>query len=226
MLSGLGFHAINYLEATSRCLEDLYSVRKEIFADRLNWKVSVSEQLEFDEYDSPQTTYLIGHWEGIPLAGLRLINTLNPYMVEGPFRSFFNAELPKDVLMAESSRFFVDTMRVRHLGLTGLPLTQMLLFAMHNHATTTGLTSIITVVSKAMSRIVHTAGWHYSVLATGEAAPGETVLLLQMPVTPENHQRLLAAIALKYPPCDELLSWPLRLSRKDTARQSIAERAA
>ncbi len=191
------FHKVDYSDASQELMGDLFRLRKEVFADRLDWRVIVNEGREIDEYDNASSTYLVGVYAGIPLASLRLINTLNPYMVEGPFRGFFDCTLPKDPLIAESSRFFVDKTRSRALGLSRAPITEMLLVAMHDHATRQGLRSIITVVSQAMSRIVLRAGWQYEVLATGEASPGEKVLLLNMPVSSENDKRLKEVIESK-----------------------------
>lgn len=190
----VSFQAINYSDAPEALLGDLYGLRKEVFSDRLDWRVTIEHGREIDEYDTPCATYLVGLYAGCPLASLRLINTLNPYMVEGPFRNFFKCEPPKDKAMAESSRFFVDKTRSRAMGLSQVPLTEMLLLAMHGHAARQNLKSIITVVSQAMSRIVLRAGWHYEVMDIGEASPGEKVLLLNMPVRPENDGRLRQTI--------------------------------
>lgn len=193
----VSFYTVNYSEASHELMGDLYGLRKEVFADRLDWRVVVREGREIDEYDNAAATYLVGMYGQRPLASLRLINTLNPYMAEGPFRSFFSRALPKDRLIAESSRFFVDKTRSQTFGLSRVPVTEMLLLAMHTHAARQGLVSIITVVSQAMSRIVSRAGWHYEVLDAGEASPGEKVLLLSMPVSPENDWRLNEVIESK-----------------------------
>lgn len=222
-MKSIEFHALAYSATPHAWVSDLYGLRKEVFADRLNWKVNINNGIELDEYDNERTTYLIGTWDNIPLAGLRLINTLDPYMVEGPFREFFRCQPPKQALMAESSRFFVDKTRSRQLGLASAPLTEMLLLCMHNHAAGNGLESIITVVSAAMGRIVRNAGWHYEVLDSGEASPGERVLLLNMPVNELNRQQLLAGIARKHPLSPRQASqWPHRLPPLDEPRRISA----
>ncbi|MCP1454290.1 acyl-homoserine-lactone synthase [Pseudomonas kilonensis] len=193
----VSFHAISYSDASEDLLAELYGLRKEVFSDRLEWRVTTHLGKELDEYDNACATYLVGFYAGQPLSSLRLINTLNPYMVEGPFRNFFKCELPKDPAIAESSRFFVDKTRSRAMGLSHVPLTEMLLLAMHDHAARQNLDSIITVVSHAMSRIVQRAGWHYEVLDIGEASPGEKVLLLNMPVRSENDRSLKQVIESK-----------------------------
>ncbi|UVL84915.1 acyl-homoserine-lactone synthase [Pseudomonas sp. B21-028] len=193
----VSFHVINHSNASEELLADLYGLRKEIFSDRLDWRVTTHHGREVDEYDNASATYLVGLYAGRPLSSLRLINTLNSYMVEGPFRNFFKCKLPKDRSIAESSRFFVDKTRSRAMGLNRAPLTEMLLLAMHEHAAGQDLDSIITVVSQAMSRIVLRAGWRYEVLDIGEASPGEKVLLLNMPVRPENAWSLEQTIASK-----------------------------
>lgn len=211
-VSQIQFYCIEHANAPHTWLSDLYSLRKSVFADRLNWKVNVRNGIEVDEYDTVQATYIIGAYNGLPLASLRLINTLEPYMLEGPFHDFFAYKPPKNCLIAESSRFFVDKLRSRALGLVNMPLTEMLLLSMHNYAVSVGLTSIITVVNSAMARIVRNAGWQYNMLDSGEARPGEKVLLLDMPVTCQNHQRLVARIAKKCPkPGAALSKWPLKI---------------
>ncbi|WP_057435687.1 acyl-homoserine-lactone synthase [Pseudomonas syringae group genomosp. 3] len=220
MSSGFEFQAASYSHMPVELLESLYSMRKNIFSDRLEWNVRVSDTFEFDEYDNADATYLVGSWNGIPLAGLRLINTCDSYMLEGPFRSFFDYQPPRNVRVVESSRFFVDTIRARSLGIVHASLTGMLLFALHNHVASSGLDSVITVVSKAMARIVRKAGWVYRVLATGEATPGEPVLLLEMPVTADNHRRLLDNIALRQRVTDDLLRWPIALGPSGCAQRA------
>ncbi|MBK5416197.1 acyl-homoserine-lactone synthase [Pseudomonas sp. TH31] len=218
-MKDIEFYYINYASAAQPWLHELYRLRKEVFADRLNWNINIRNGIEHDEFDSVNTTYLVGTWKGVPLASLRLINTVHPYMVEGPFRHFFRCDLPKHHLTAEASRFFVDKTRSRLLGLSSVPLSEMLLFTMHNYAVTTGLGSIITVVSNAMARIVRKGGWHYNVLDTGEASPGEKVLLLEMPVTAQNHKQLLAVIAQKYSlSYSDIIQWPHHQYQVDKRR--------
>ncbi|WP_205300525.1 acyl-homoserine-lactone synthase [Pantoea sp. Ap-967] len=217
------FHNVDFRADPHPWVAELYGLRKHVFCDRLNWRVSVRDGIELDEFDSENTTYLIGTCEGIPLAGLRLINTLNPYMVEGPFRDFFSCAPPKHALIAESSRFFVDKTRSRTLGLAHLPLTEMLLFSMLDHAERSGLESIVTVVSDAMARIVRHAGWHYQILDSGEASPGETVHLLNMQITGANRQRLLDTIQRKQPLASlQGGRWPLSLQLADMPARQIA----
>ncbi len=219
----IDFHKIEYRRDPHPWVAELYGLRKHVFCDRLNWKVTVRNGIELDEYDNWNTTYLVGTCQGIPLAGLRLINTLHPYMVEGPFRDFFRCTPPKRALMAESSRFFVDKTRSRKLGLAHLPLTEMLLFSMHDHGELTGLKSIVTVVSDAMARIVRQAGWHYQILDSGEASPGETVHLLDMPISSSNRLRLLESIARKQPLSSlQTQQWPLSLQLHDVSDNHIA----
>lgn len=171
-------------------LNELLAVRKRVFADRLNWEVSVHGDLECDEYDHPATGYLLGYCLGRLVAGLRLLETTGPYMLEGPFRSFFQRPAPKAWGLLESSRFFVDKTALAELGLSRLPLTSMLLAALHRHVQGLGREAVVTVVSRAMTRIVWRAGWHYQVLEIGLAGPGEPVWLLDMPVTPANLEQL------------------------------------
>jgi acyl homoserine lactone synthase len=184
-----------YLDIPSLVKDDLHVLRKETFKDRLDWKVKVVGDQEIDEYDNHDTVYLVLSCKNVTVGGVRLINTTRPYMVQGPFKSFFKKEGPVERSVVESSRFFVDKKRVRDLNLSGMSVAAMLLFYMHDYGVKNGLDSIVTVVSHSMSRIIKMNGWNFFKIDSGEASPGEVVHLLSLPISVENKSNLSRAIS-------------------------------
>jgi acyl homoserine lactone synthase len=184
-----------YLDIPSLVKDDLHVLRKETFKDRLDWKVKVVGDQEIDEYDNHDTVYLVLSCKNVTVGGVRLINTTRPYMVQGPFKSFFKKEGPVERAVVESSRFFVDKKRVRDLNLSGMSVAAMLLFYMHDYGVKNGLDSIVTVVSHSMSRIIKMNGWNFFKIDSGEASPGEVVHLLSLPISVENKSNLSRAIS-------------------------------
>ncbi len=100
---------VRYLEA-----------RRSIFVDRLHWKVSQADGLEFDQYDNPFCRWVVLHEFGKVVGGVRLIPTtasagIYSYMLRDAQNGIL-ADIPTDVLFFrapidpvvwEASRFFI-----------------------------------------------------------------------------------------------------------------------
>lgn len=50
-------------------------LRKEVFINELDWSLYHSDQMEFEQYDSPTTKYIISHDGNYVLGGARLLRT-------------------------------------------------------------------------------------------------------------------------------------------------------
>src|SRR5260370_17439527 len=90
-------------------LEQMHGLRKEVFSDRLGWSVTVSGDLEVDEYDALAPVYVLSVTaEGDVLGGVRLLPTIGPYMLRDTFASLLDdLEAPASELLWEASRFAV-----------------------------------------------------------------------------------------------------------------------
>jgi len=55
--------------------------RKETFIDGLGWDLPQHQEMEFDQYDTPMSRYVIVHRGEVPLAGMRLVPTMSRVMV-------------------------------------------------------------------------------------------------------------------------------------------------
>lgn len=198
------FNLINlkYKDIINNKLEELYFLRKRIFKDRLNWKVSCKGECEFDEYDNEHTHYLLGCYNGELICSVRFIRMKYPNMITGPFRDFFNYDVPEDETLLESSRFFVDKDRVKLLTRTKLPFCHLLFLGMINYSRTLGMKGILTVCSKSMYIIIKRSGWQIQVETIGSSEKNELVYLLRLIIDAESQDNLIKYI-LRYHYCDE-----------------------
>jgi N-acyl-L-homoserine lactone synthetase len=94
--------------------------RKSVFIDRLNWRVSEADNMEFDQYDTPFCRWVILHEFGEVIGGVRLMPTtarcgIYSYMLRDAQLGILE-DLPSDVLFFrapvdatvwEASRFFI-----------------------------------------------------------------------------------------------------------------------
>src|ERR1700726_2349122 len=91
-------------------LYQMHRLRKVVFKDRLGWDVTVSGELEFDEYDALGPSYLLSIDRYDTLNGcVRLLPTTGPNMLRDIFPSFVTkAALPCGERVWEASRFAVS----------------------------------------------------------------------------------------------------------------------
>lgn len=92
-------------------VEGMFRLRYEVFHERLNWEVRTQDGIEIDEYDDPDTTYVLGY-EPIRRrvqASWRLRPTTRPYMLRDTFPQLLDGEeAPSNPLCWEVSRFALD----------------------------------------------------------------------------------------------------------------------
>ncbi|WP_392566326.1 acyl-homoserine-lactone synthase [Utexia brackfieldae] len=196
-MSKIKFKYYKYTDIPQSIKNELYKLRKEVFKDRLDWQVEIKKGHEIDTYDNDNATYLLGFYNNILIAGARFISTIYPYMAQGPFEKFFNKPFPCSHDLVESSRFFIDKSRVIELKLQHQPLTALLLLFMHEYAKTFNFSSIVTIVSKPMTRIVKNNGWNYQFLDSGDVNPNETIFFIDMPVNSSNYENIFSHVKHK-----------------------------
>lgn len=81
-------------------LDEVFTLRKDTFKDRLDWAVNCINGMEFDEYDNEHTTYLLGVKEGKVICSVRFIEINYPNMITGTFYSYFdNLKIPKGTIL-------------------------------------------------------------------------------------------------------------------------------
>lgn len=139
----------------------MHRLRRRIFQDRLDWKVSVSDGLEVDRYDAMTPTYLLGVDRQDVLGCVRLLPTTGRNMLANTFPVLLDGrDAPNSPRIWESSRFCVDTQKTEATAENGLrEATFLLLAAMIEWGQSRELSAIATVTDLRMERILRRAGW-------------------------------------------------------------------
>ena len=142
-------------------LMGIHRLRRKVFKDRLDWSVATTGDLEMDRYDTLNATYLTAVDRGALLGCVRLLPTTGPNMLADTFPELLDGEpAPSSELIAESSRFCVDTELTDATTDGGLRQATFMLFAaMLEWGEARGLASIATVTDLRMERILRRAGW-------------------------------------------------------------------
>ncbi|MCP4564122.1 MAG: GNAT family N-acetyltransferase [Bosea sp.] len=157
-------------------LMGMHRLRRKVFKDRLDWSVGTTGDLEMDSYDTLDATYLIAADRGTVVGCVRLLPTTGLNMLADTFPELLDGEdAPSSDLIAESSRFCVDTELTGATTDGGLRRATFMLFvAMLEWGEARGLASIATVTDLRMERILRRAGWTLERLGTPQRI-GSTV---------------------------------------------------
>lgn len=104
------------VQATTLSFETMHSygqlfpnylrARREVFIDNKGWDLPQTEGMEFDQYDTPQSKWVIIHEYGRVLAGMRLTPTIAKcgqysYMLRDAQRGLLE-NIPQDILFFEA----------------------------------------------------------------------------------------------------------------------------
>ncbi|CAI2131648.1 acyl-homoserine-lactone synthase [Serratia fonticola] len=201
---------VSYSILSEKKSEELFSLRKEVFKDRLDWAVSCVNGLEFDIYDNHHANYLFGVIDNSIICGARLIEMKYPNMVTGTFLPYFKDVTLPEGNYIESSRFFVDKFRINKMKIKTYPVSLLLFLSTINYSLKYNYDGILTIVSHAMLAILQRSGWVFSVISQGISEKNESIYLLQLPTDTENQDRLIRRIKEKISiENNKLKSWPL-----------------
>ena len=201
---------VNFNNMPERKLDEIFSLRKITFKDRLDWKVNCIDGKESDKYDDENTNYILGTIDDTIVCSVRFIDMKYPTMITGPFAPYFSdVNLPIDGFI-ESSRFFVEKTLARDMVGNNSSLSTILFLAMVNYARDRGHKGILTVVSRGMFILLKRSGWNLTVLNQGESEKNEVIYLLHLGID-NNSQQQLINIILKIHQVEPttLETWPM-----------------
>ena len=201
---------VNFNNMPERKLDEIFSLRKITFKDRLDWKVNCIDGKESDQYDDENTNYILGTIDDTIVCSVRFIDMKYPTMITGPFAPYFSdVNLPIDGFI-ESSRFFVEKTLARDMVGNNSSLSTILFLAMVNYARDRGHKGILTVVSRGMFILLKRSGWNLTVLNQGESEKNEVIYLLHLGID-NNSQQQLINIILKIHQVEPttLETWPM-----------------
>lgn len=181
----------------SRLLSEMFRLRHRIFKEQLGWSVEGTNGEERDQFDRPDTAYLIVSDETNRVIGAwRLLPTTRPYMASSVFRQLFgDTEPPSAAGIWECSRFVVDPPE-RHASATGIDLaTASLLVGITEFAVAYNVREIISVETPAVARLHARARGRRPVWRSAVQSLGDTrALVARYDIDGE----LLASLREKY----------------------------
>ncbi|GJD94470.1 acyl-homoserine-lactone synthase [Methylobacterium iners] len=167
----------------------MHRLRGRVFKDRLEWDVIVSGDMEIDRYDAEDATYLLVVAEESEVVGhVRLLPTLGPNMLADTFPFLVgDGEAPRSPGIVESSRFCVDTSRVRDVTGNGTRRATTLLFAgILEWCLAHGQHTLATVTDTRMERILRRSGWPLQRLGTPRRIGSTDAVAGLLPITREH----------------------------------------
>ncbi|EIM72615.1 autoinducer synthesis protein [Nitratireductor aquibiodomus RA22] len=97
-------------ERHSTLIDEMFRMRAAVFADRLEWDVTVTNGREFDRFDAEDPLYLLSLDDrtGTLQGAVRLLPTTGPNMLRDVFPVLVPEGAPASPLIWESSRFAVN----------------------------------------------------------------------------------------------------------------------
>lgn len=206
----LELHDVKYSVLSDFRSTELFSLRKKVFKDRLNWMVNSENNMESDEYDNHRTTYLFGTYHETCVCGLRFIEMRYPNMITGTFKPWFKSFTLPQGNYVEASRLFIDKERSRKLELHQQPISALLFLSMINYARHYNYDGIYAIVSHPMYLIFKKSGWKIELVSQSLSEKEERVYMIFMPVDDESQKTLIDLITAKAPALEcTLTTWPL-----------------
>ena len=97
-------------ERHSTLFDEMFRMRAAVFADRLEWDVTVTDGREIDRFDAEDPLYLLSldNQTGALQGAVRLLPTTGPNMLRDVFPVLVPGGAPASPLIWESSRFAVN----------------------------------------------------------------------------------------------------------------------
>jgi len=180
-----GRHVINLIQ--------MHRLRKTVFKDRLGWDVTVSGELEADEFDGSGSSYLLSIDRYGTVDGcVRLLPTTGPNMLRDIFPSLVTkAAVPCSEQVWEASRFAVrgNTAQAGLSQTTYDLLIGVLMFGLAN-----SISTIACVVDVRMERILRRAGWQLDRLGPARRTGNTIALAGQLDVSKQVLRNLEARV--------------------------------
>ncbi len=151
-------------EFTQDLLSKVARYRYRVFIKQLGWQLKTNEEEELDQYDRPDTVYVIARDRGDQISGCaRLLPTVRPYLLGEVFPQLLNGLPPPcspDVW--ELSRFAAtdfDCEKTSALGQFSSPLAVELLRESITCAAAHGAKRLITVSPVGIERLLRKEGF-------------------------------------------------------------------
>jgi N-acyl-L-homoserine lactone synthetase len=136
-------------------LASMHHLRKRVFKDQLGWDVSITNGMEFDQFDTDDAHYLMHvNTSGVVDGCTRLISTVHPYLLGDVFSELVgDYGVPKNDDIWETTRFCSDHSSAPK-NIMGILAAGMLEFAISK-----GISEYVSVSDIRIETLIKRYGW-------------------------------------------------------------------
>ncbi|RWG07833.1 MAG: GNAT family N-acetyltransferase [Mesorhizobium sp.] len=158
-------------------LEEHYRLRHEIFVGERGWAaLDRPDGREVDDYDTPQTVYVLAIDEGHVVGGYRFLPTSAPHLLQDRFQHLVDGPVPCGREIHEWSRFFIRKDR------RGGSLFRVLMNSVPAACRLLGLASLTSVLEHDWLSRFDAAGFRYGQLGPFAELDGMQVAAVQIDI--------------------------------------------
>lgn len=168
-------------------VDALACYRHRVFVERLGWQLQTEPGIEFDDFDRPDTVYVIARGDHGHVVGCaRLLPTTQPYLLSHVFPELLDGQpAPCSPQVWELSRFAAMDLNdesASNFGVHSSPTAVALLQASIRSAYERGATELITVSPLGIERLLRKAGFEASRLGPAKQLGGHWLFACRIAV--------------------------------------------
>jgi acyl-homoserine lactone synthase len=168
-----------------RELDEHHHIRHRIYVEELKWRglTPRNDHREYDQFDKPESVYLLGLEAGHVVGGLRLVPTTGPHLINDVFARFASIRgVPRQPDIAEWTRIFVvPERREEH---TGSKIGSTVIASMIDYGLEEGLSGISVCMNTFWLPKFHKYGWRVRPLGMPDVHDDEWLIAVLIDVTP------------------------------------------
>jgi acyl-homoserine lactone synthase len=182
-----------------RELDEHHRIRHRIYVDELKWRglTPRGDGREYDQFDLPETVYLLGIEEGHIVGGLRLVPTTGPHLIADVFSRFASIRgVQRQADVAEWTRIFVVPERREER--TGSKIGSTVIASMIDYGMEEGLAGISVCMNTFWLPKFLNYGWRVRPLGMPDVHDGEWLIAVLIDVTAEALAGIRTACGLAH----------------------------
>jgi acyl-homoserine lactone synthase len=169
-----------------RELDEQHAIRHRIYIKELRWRglTPREDEREYDQFDTPETVYLLALDAGRVVGGLRLVPTTAPHLISEVFYNLASIKgVPRQPDIAEWTRIFVvPERREEH---TGSKIGSTVIASMLDYGLEEGLCGISVAMNTFWLPKFLKYGWRVRPLGLPAVHDDEWLIAVLIDVTPD-----------------------------------------
>ncbi|MEL6522219.1 MAG: acyl-homoserine-lactone synthase [Pseudomonadota bacterium] len=186
--------------ANRRDLEDFFRFRHRIFTDQLGWDTPNFAQnagMEIDDFDDGSAVYMFHRDEsGQIVAGLRLLQTMKPYLLGDRFGNMVDGAVPRAPNLFEVTRLAVDPDAARKHGAS--TLLRLLVWGLMEYGLKRSVAGYVSLSYLAMERLLRNSGCRFRRLGAPVPIDGRASVALRFEVGQDIRDCCAAALEIGF----------------------------